>query len=480
MPAWTLQLTTPKRPFTVLAVFALLSLLAAVLYGTRLKPPMAAYGDTPQYLVEAYHLRTHGTLSSAMTADPVPPGLGREPGYPVFLAALMAVDPGFSRFTPVCVTDPERCDDALYRVPQWANAGLIGAAGFTLCLAAWLLTGSRVAAAVAGGYLLLNVQMHKGWIYLASDHLAVWLLTLVMLATVWAARGGWARWALVGLALAALTFVKAIFLYFTLLAGFVALGALVIPSGARRRILLAGLALAVVYTAAVGGWILRNGLSTGHYAFTDQRSGIALSTREVFNRMTPQQYAAAFVFWTRGFGDGLARRLFPADVVDPFELGQPGGFYDVGQFGYGRRVAEIVASQGIDEDTATRQLDRSLMMAVLTHPVEHALTTLPLFYRGIWVDEFIVVGLPALVVALVVALRRRRWLTGALLGIGAFNLVFYALISLNISRYQMTAVPSLALATGLLAAEWARRRRGRAGGAGQAGRDPAHGPAYDW
>lgn len=463
------QLTTPKSSVSVLVVLALLSLLAAGLYGARPKPPMAAFGDTPQYLTEAYHLHAHGTLSPAMTPDPVPPGLGREPGYAVFLAALMAVDPGFSGFTPACVTGPDRCDDAIYRAPQRANAALIGAAGFTLGLAVWLLTGSRVAAVVAGGYLLLNGEMHKGWVYLASDHLAVWLLTLVMLTTVWAGRGGWVRWTLVGLALAALTFVKAVFLYFTLLAGLVVVGAAVARRGvrpeARRRILLAGLALAVVYTAAIGGWIVRNGLSTGHYAFTDQRSGIALSTREVFNRMTPQQYAAAFVFWTRGFGDGLARRLFPADVVDPFELSHPGGFYDVGQLGYGRRVAEIAASQGIDEAAATRQLDRSLMTAVLTNPVEHALTTLPLFYRGIWVDEFIVVGLPALVVALIGVLRRRQWLTGALLGIGAFNLVFYALISLNISRYQMTAVPSLALATGLLAAEWASRRRGASGGA---------------
>jgi hypothetical protein len=36
-----------------------------------------------------------------------------------------------------------------------------------------------------------------------------------------------------------------------------------------------------------------------------------------------------------------------------------------------------------------------------------------------------------------------------LLPLGWFNLVFYAMVSLNIPRYQLTALPCLALATGL-------------------------------
>lgn len=455
-------MATPKKKWGPLAAFMLFSMLCAFGYSLKIKPPSAEYGDSPQYLSEAYHIHAHGTFSPAMTPDDVPPGIGREPGYATFLAALMRVDPGFGRFTPACLVQPESCDAAMYRVPQLANAALIGLAGLTLFAAVRLLTGSPLAAGVAGGYLLLNVQMHKDWFYIASDHLALWLLTLAMLATVWAARApGWIRWGAVGLALAALTFVKAIFLYFTapMLVG-AGIAAVVRPPH-RRRIATAAAAVGFVYVALIGGWIVRNDVSAGRLAFTDMRSGIALSTREVFNHMTPQQYVAAFVFWTRGFGDGLAKRLFPADVVDPFELGQPGGFYDVGQFGYDRRLTDIALSRGVSRIDAARELDRDLMTSIATHPVAHALTTLPVFYRGIWVDEFIVVGLPVFLVILAGAARRREWLLFLLLSIGGFNLLLYALISLNIPRYQMTAVPSIALATGIMAAALARRYRDR-------------------
>lgn len=455
-------MTRSKQSLTLWAAVVLMAVLGAVSYGIRTKAATPESGDSPQYLIEAYHLHAHGTFSEASTPDLSPPGIGREPGYATFLAALMAIDPAFGRFTPSCLARPGACDPALYRAPQVANAALIGLAGLTLFAAVRLLTGSTVAAGVAGGYVLLNVQMHKDWYHIASDHLGLWLLTLVMLAAVWAARGrAWWRWALVGLALALLTFVKAIFLYFTVLLLIGAGIAAAVNAQHRRRIASAAAAVLVVYLALIGGWTARNDAIGDRFAFTDQRSGIALSTREVFNHMTPQQYAAAFVYWTRGVGDGLAKRLFPAEVVAPFDLGLPGGFYDTGQNGYGRHLAEMMGSRGIGEAEAIRDLDRSLIQAIVTRPFTHAATTLPVFYRGIWVDEFVVVGLPAFAVALVLALRRRQWLLFLLLGIGAFNLMFYALVSLNIPRYQMTAVPSMALATGFLAANLARRYRGR-------------------
>ena len=450
-----------RRKSIALVLFLVASLLVPFLYGSKIRSPDAENGDSTQYLSEAYHIYAHGTFAPTMTPDDVPAGVGREPGYATLLAVLMAFDRPFSSFTPTCLLQPGSCDDAIYRVPQFANAALIGLAGLTLFSAIRLLTRSLTAAGIGGGYLLFNVQMHKDWFHLLSDHLAVWLLTLVMLAAVWAARGTAGRWAAVGLSLAALTFVKAIFLPFTasMLAGAAVMA--ILKPGRRRAVAGASAVVCLVYLSLVGGWILRNDLSAGRIAFTDSRSGIALSTREVFNHMSPQQYAAAFVFWTRGFGNGLARRLFPADVVEPFDLAQPGGFYDNGQHGYGRRLADLMETRGIGEIEAMRDLDRSLFMSIVTHPLEHAAATLPLLYRGIWVDEFVVIGLPALLAVLIAAVRRRDWLLLLLLGIGAFNLLFYALISLNIPRYQMTAVPSMALATGLVAAELARRYRDR-------------------
>jgi 4-amino-4-deoxy-L-arabinose transferase-like glycosyltransferase len=452
-----------KMNFPILIAAVLIAGICAFGYAMKTKSPHVEKGDTPDYIMGAYHLRHHGTFSQVPTQEPVPSGIGREPGYAFFLAALMFVDPAFAHFSPACLTQPDRCGDELYRVPQIANSILIGLSGFTLFAAAWMLTGNLVAAGVAGGYLLLNFEMHKDRIYLASDYLGLWLLTLTILVTVWAARKpGWWRWTIVGTALALLVFVKAVFLYFTipalLAAGIFALA----ESRHRGQVGRAALVTCIAFTVLVGSWFLRNESVSGQYTFTDQRSGIALSTREVFNHMSAEQYAAAFVYWTRGFGDSLAVKIFPSDVVAPFDLGQAGGFYDTGQNGYGHRVNDIARSRNISLHDATEELDRMLLAGILANPFTHLVTTLPVFYRGIWIDEFIVIGLPIFLVMLVRTVRRRDWMLTLLLSAGAFNLMFYALISLNIPRYQITAVPSMALATGIGFSqflEWRRSKR---------------------
>ncbi len=444
-------------------IATLVLLLAVLGYGLTIRPIQPA-DDSINYLSGAYHLHRSGVYSGEPTEGPTMPAIGREPAYSLLLAGVMRLDPAFGRFHPSCLLQAGSCDPGLYRVPQWVNAGLIGAAALTLFAALHRLTGRRVPSALGALYLLANVQMHKGFYDIISDPLAVWLVTLVLWLLVWAWKAPqpslW-RWAAVGLGLAVLTFTKAVFLY-AALAGLVIAGAIGAFAPSQRRRVFASLLIAsVAFAAPVGAWVGRNASIIGVPVFTDLRSGIALSTREVFNHMSAEQYAAAFVYWTRGFGDGLARRLFPAEVVAPFDLGQPGGFYDVGQNGYGKRLIALEQAEGLGEVAAVKRLDRQLITAILERPLTHLATTLPVFYRGIWIDEFIVIGLPVFVVVLIGAVRRRDGLIVALLGLGAFNLLFYALISLNITRYQMTAVPTLALACGLAAHRWLERERER-------------------
>jgi hypothetical protein len=441
--------------------FTSIGLLAVILgYGIAIHPIQPA-ADSISYLSGAYHLRIHSVYSGEATDETVPPAIGREPGYSILLAAMMLVDSSFGSFRPSCLLQTGLCDSRIYRTPQWMNAGLIGAAGFTLFALVHRLTGRRLPALVSALYVLANVQMNKGFYDIISDPLAVWLTTLTMWLAAWAwqARPSPWRWACVGLGLAALTFTKAIFLYCALLVFVISLGICLIRSGYRRTVMPSLIAVTLAFALPTGGWLARNTSLIGVPVFTDLRSGIALSTREVFNHMSSEQYLTAFVYWTRGFGDGLARRIFPAEVVAPFDLEQPGGFYDVGQNGYGHQLAALEQEEGLGEAAAVKRLDRQLIAAILERPLTHLVTTLPVFYRGIWVDEFIVIGLPIFLITLIGAIRRRDGLIAALLGLGAFNLLFYALISLNITRYQMTAVPAIALACGLALHRWIETRR---------------------
>ncbi len=422
-------------PALVLAV----GLLASLGLNARFKDPRPAEGDSPAYLIAAHNLAHRGFFSERPDASA--PGVGREPAYAAFLAALMRAPTGLAAFEPSCLADRARCPPATYRAATWANLAFALAAALALGLAALRLTGSPWAGVLAALYLALNSSALSGRHYVLSDHLALLLVALAAAA--------------LGLTFGALCLTKAVFVWFLGVAAVGGLAAGVALGRWPRRALWAVLAVALLPVLA---WTARNGLVSGHYSLTDARGGIALSTREVFNHMGPKEIACAFVYWTRGFGDGLARALFAPEVWQPFQLDWPGGYYDVGQHRYVPWVERVAREQGVSVPAATAMVDRALTGMFLERPMGWLASYPALFWRGIWADLFVVVGLPALVAAAVASWRLRDAALGLALAPGAFNLLFYPAISLNIPRYQITAVPALALATAWVAWRWARRR----------------------
>jgi 4-amino-4-deoxy-L-arabinose transferase-like glycosyltransferase len=452
----------PSSRRGALALLAVLAILVAALaINARFRTPDVHGGDTPEYLLMAHNMAVHGVASKEVEAPPAP-RLGREPAYPALLALLMRQGLILRGFTPDCVLAAGRCPDAMFRSAQWLNVWLGLAAAVFTGLAAWTWLSSGCAGLVAFGYVALNAQAFRMRHWLISDYLALLLVALMLwlLARAWQVPARLGRWAAAGLALAALILTKAVFLYLLLL---FALAGLVLAL--RHRAVRAPLLLFVTTAGLpVLLWMLRNHVLAGEFALTDARSGIALSTREVFNHMGLTENLAAFVFWTRGMGDGLARQLFAPEIWQPFQIDWPGGYYDVGQHRYRPWVAEVQRTHGLSEAAARAVVDRALIAAFLERPLGYIASMPALFYRGIWVDEFIVLGLPALAWALWRGLRARDAVALTLLVPALFNLVFYASISLNIPRYQLTALPGIALATAALAlhlAPWAQARWAR-------------------
>ena len=445
------------RPARLLLLGLLLPILLSLGLHGRFRSVAEHSGDAQSYLTTAHNLARHGVFSESTGIDPAP-ALGREPGYPLLLAALIRAGTPLQGFTPACLAAPGACPDALYRPARWANLLLALAAAAILGGVAWRLTGSVAGASLACAYVALNQQMLRGRWEVLSDHLALLLVALLLaLLLDWLRAPSAGRAAGAGLAAAGLILTKAIFLPALLLAalGWLALRRLA-PGRAPRFAavaLLAGL-------LPVLAWMGRNYLVAGVFALTDARSGIALSTREVFDAMGPRDIACAFVYWTRGMGDGLARLLFAPAVWQPFALDFPGGYYDLGQHRYLPWVARVTAEQGLTEAAARTVVDRALLTAIAGDPLGWLGSYPPLFWRGLWIDEFVVLGFPALVAATLWAVRRRRldWL--ALLAPGWFCLLVYPAISLNIPRYQIPAVPVLALATAWAGTRLLERRAG--------------------
>jgi len=447
-----MTLPPPFSPRLSLLIVLIAALIAAPFYVTTLKAPAVTTGDTPQYVSAAWHMAHHGVFSEATSSAPPAPSLGREPAYALFLVPFLILDPALAGFTPDCLADGT-CADGPFRLVQAANVVLAGVAALLLVITVRLLGGGPTAATVAGLYLVANAEMMASRHSVASDYLALALVAGAGALLAAAVRSGRpTAFVPLGLVMAALTLTKAVFLPFTVLAlGAGALWALWqrVPV---RTVMAAGIVFACAFAAPVGGWMARNAAVGGSFAITVERGGIAISTREVFNHMSGAQYVAAFVYWTRGFGDGLARDLFDRPVWERFRIDVVGGFYDEGQNRYGPWVEQVMAERGVERGEARRIVDQTLIRHILDRPFTHALTTLPLLYRGLWIDEFIVFGLPALLWAGIMAWRQRRGALLAGLGLSAFNLTLYALVSLNIPRYQITAVPGIALAAGFAAA----------------------------
>ena len=438
--------------------------LAACLLQLSLSKPIYPHDDELGYLAYGRSLAETGRYAATLAGPSADRGPGREPLYPALIAAVMRLDPVLHQAAGRCIgnTDDPGCV-GVFEKPALDQCGPGGAgrgAGLSLCPLARRRTargGERRA------LLALNLQMMKETKYVISDYLALALAAAVMLALAVAlARPRSAlRWIAVGVALALLVLTKALFEIYAL----AFLGALVVWLVVRRSRAAATAVVAVglVLATLLGGWSARNWATFGRFALTDGRGGVALSTREVFDHMTAGEYAASFFWWTRGPGPGLARALFPPRDWHRHEWEPSDGFYEEGQVNrYEARVQRLMAERGLDRAAAETLVPGVIVAEIAQRLPMYLATMIPLAYRGLWFDEFVVFGFPAFVWLLIRSWRRRAWNRLVVLSPAAFSLLAYPALSLNIARYQIPAGPGLALAAGFALAglvEWRRRRR---------------------
>lgn len=456
LPASNAPIEWRWRPSIIVIVVGMIACGAMMTLKSEADHPDS--GDAREYLSIAYNIFHHGVFAYPLGQPPVP-GVAREPGYPALLVMLFALDPHFEAVSRDCLTTRKGCPPETYVVAQWLNRGLAAFAGLATFALATLVTRHWVGGAVAGIGIWVNSRLLKDLNFIISDALALFLVAVLLLALLiaWRRRSpGW--WCLAGLVLAALALTKAAFLYYAaVLLPLLAVAGIVAvrrrPADTVRFLTCAALFLGA-FSLPTGAWMQRNADIDGRFAITEMnRAAIVLGTREIFNDFTPAQYAASFVHWTRGFGDNLARALFEPKVWKPFELDNPNGFYNTAVRRSSERAQLLIRERGLSANEAHRAVADEQIAAILSRPVIHALTTLPVIYRGIWADEFALFSFPLLVACLWISVKQRRWDIVLILSPGLFNLIFYALISYNIPRYQTTAAPdlSLALAVGVMA-----------------------------
>ncbi len=266
-------------PFGALAAMLVLSI--GISLGTA-RPANIGSGDAPDYLTTAYHIAHHHVFARDANSSAALPGIGREPVYPSFLAALMLVDPGLGRFEPGCADAATRCDIGSFPSASIANLVLVQLSGIFLFFIGYRITGSASAGLVAAGYTLLNVHMNRFWQDPVSDRLAMFLVTATMLALTWAwgtRRSGTmdSLCRLLGGTHADQGSLSSLFDRRG--AGLDAMGSS--PGQPMQRESFGFSERSPSSTgSSSGGWVMRNLAVSGELRITDNRAGVVLSTRE--------------------------------------------------------------------------------------------------------------------------------------------------------------------------------------------------------
>ncbi len=484
---------TGRPPRLAAALIVALVAFCAGLVQLSLAKSIAPHDDELEYLGYGRTLAETGRYATTPAGPAADHGPGREPLYPVLVAAVMRLDPVLGAGAARCIGNTtEPACPAVFGSLRWTNALLVALAAALVFLSAHVcfgalaplppaeagsrdhsgrdalrrdirasVTGGAVAAWGAGLYVALNLQMMKEIRYVISDYLALALAAAVVFALASALQRPRSvlRWIALGGALGLLVLTKALFEIYAvlLLAGLVVWLLLRRNRAAVRAVVAVGLMLAVL----VGGWSARNWATFGRFALTDSRGGVALSTREIFDHMTAGEYAVSFFWWTRGPGPGMARALFDQRDWHRHEWEPEDGFYNQGQVvRYEARVRRLMDERGLDRASADAATPGVILGEIAGRFPMYVATMIPLTYRGLWFDEFIVLGFPAFVWLVVRSARRHDWTWLLVLSPAAFSLLAYPAVSLNIARYQIPAAPGLALAAGMAIAALVERWRG--------------------
>ncbi len=491
-------------------------------------PPSAA--DRDQLESVAFNLARHGEFHiggrlAARAAGDTSVYSRREPGYPLYLAAVYASFPGFGALDQECLLDAGCEAAAPLRRRVWGLTFVLGAAAvaFTFLLTFVLARRSWPVALAAGTVSLLVIPP-----ILARD-IPSFLAGLLLLGHAPLAAQTWrqprlATGVLSGLFLGLLVLTRAVFQYW--LAGV----ALVLAAGlwrdaARRRTLAPACAALVVAAWAVTlPWMLRNAVQVGHFGISG-RYGEVLAIRAEYGRMTWAEARGAFAYYLPDLPllggtvrDRAMRWLEPENFgYARFDRNNPEGFYRRTKNQTGEVAARAdqldpqwrlviehpeggrLSGMQVTRDTV---LKRAAADQIRADWLKQGILTAAFAARGAglsvgscssivgpagerygrsvgWLvsqacalaQEWVLLLVPLAGVMIVLAWRRRDIASALLLAPIVYGFGIHAVATHFIERYSRPLIPVLVVVAALAAQEgWRRfqggRQRRRAGGAG--------------
>ena len=418
------------------------ALLLMIVSGAQRDAPLAPRGDAEIYVRLALGLSEFGVLGQYVGGQTPPqPEAEVTPLYPLLLAGLFLIDDDM-RQSALCVARDEM---GAYCPRDYAPLVIVQ----TLLMAGLLLTVWATALVWTDRFAIGWLAMLAAWVSgAASDFTHVPLteaLTLPLFglftfltAMIIRRRSPSMAAAGAGAVLGMLVLTRPSFWYLFL---FFLLALVVLSSnaGLRRRAARWLALMCGVCIVLVAVWVGRNyqhfgfpHVSGGGYA------GRALAQRVGYNDMRLSEIGAAFVFWLPDFGDSLARALLPETAIQRLGWGKGSIYEKAGEFS----ARTLLVAGGPEH-----HVGYLLRHEILAAPFKHAMVTVVLAWRGLFIEKYW--GLFGWLCAGLLYVRSWRAREPGFLVLTLpplFMVMFHAAVSISVPRYNVVLLPVLALA----------------------------------
>jgi len=400
--------------------------------------------DARHYMTMAYNLQRHGTLSLDESDNPRPkPTAYRAPGYPLFLALGITLDPSLRKLNlrSLLSTEFQQRLSSL----RYLQVSLLLLTSFFAMLIVWKITYSLL----ASYFTLALVGFSSSTIIREADRfyseplITFLLITLSFCILMLGEQKQYLYFALVGTLLAFLTLTRAVFMYLPFFIITYCLCLSLHSPSLRRKIYVGTTLLLLCYFSVVGSWIGRNKYHFGRPYITE-RGGVVLGIRAEYNMMNASEYFASFLYW---YPSSFTQKrvlpiLFGQSVIKRLDRKNDHGFYNRGR---SRRI-ELIAKYK-NPPLADKILIEEAKDKIKTHPIRHTLVSIPFAFRGTCIGKVYPLLFALCLGLFFIALKNKDIRLVGILLPTMYSYGFYSLLTHNIPRYNIPSVPIVWIST---------------------------------
>lgn len=406
-------------------------------------------------IMMAYHLYKHNTYSKSKQEHEFEPTAIREPAHPTYFALFFAMN---NKLRNMSINTIFSGGEGL-KILRYAQLPILI---LTSLLTMYLTL--AVTKKIVYGYLALlmtgfSSSLLISLISMETEPFAALLVlcTSVALYKVLTKKSK-KYFALLGFVLGLLVLTEAIYMYFII---FVLVSLIYFTKAGlfnSKQLITGIIILVATYSLLVGSWLVRNYMHFGSFYMTG-RGGVVLAIRSKYNMMSTKEFWGSFLDWTP---DSYARKklrekygnnaLNAGGELERLNLRNPNGYYQLG-----RAVRDRIGDECPQIDLEVRS---TAFSEILKHPFRHILTTLPLGWRGLFVESGYMLFRPFsmrvissvgvsiiyfvfLFIAVFLYVRKKMW---QLLVITFPAIYLYGLnsfITHNLPRYNQPLIPVL-------------------------------------